>query len=161
MGKFVQTYPLLFMSLDRKITESIKEAMKARDRQRLDALRAIKSAIILAKTEAGASEELSEADELKLLQKMQKQRMDSLSIFEEQGREDLAKDERAQLEVIKSFLPEQLTEEELRAIINEIVAQTGASSMKDMGKVMGMANAKIAGRADGKTISGLVKQLLS
>jgi uncharacterized protein YqeY len=148
------------MGLDTKITENIKEAMKAKDRERLDALRAIKNAIILARTEAGASEELSEAEELKLLQKMQKQRMDSLAIFEEQGRDDLAHDERAQLEVIQEFLPEPLSEDELRNLIQEIIAQTGAESMKDMGKVMGMANARVAGRADGKTISGMVKTLL-
>ena len=148
------------MDLDKKISYSIKEAMKAKDRARLDALRAIKNAIIMARTEAGASDELTESEELKLLQRMQKQRMDSLSIYEEQGREDLAVDERFQLEVIQEFLPEPLSEDELREMIRAIIAETGAESMKDMGKVMGMANSRIAGRADGKTISGMVRALL-
>ena len=143
------------------LTTEIKEAMKAKNVLALEALRAIKSAVLLLKSEAGASEELTEGQEIKLLQKLVKQRRDSATIFREQNRVDLAEPEEAQDEVIVKFLPEQLSEEEVKSLIEAIISQTGATSMKDMGKVMGMASKQLAGKADGKTISTLVKQLLS
>jgi uncharacterized protein YqeY len=143
------------------LTTEIKEAMKAKNALALESLRAIKSAVLLHKSEAGASDEMSEDEEIKLLQKLVKQRRDSAAIFREQNRVDLAEPEEAQAEIIVRFLPEQLSEEEVGKVIESIIAQTGASSMKDMGKVMGMASKQLAGKADGKTISTLVKQLLS
>lgn len=143
------------------LTTEIKEAMKAKNVLALEALRAIKSAVLLIKSEAGASEELTEDQEIKLLQKLVKQRRDSATIFREQNRVDLAESEEAQAEIIAKFLPEQLSEEEVKSLIEAIISQTGATSMKDMGKVMGMASKQLAGKADGKTISTLVKQLLS
>mgnify|MGYP006079269643 FL=1 len=143
------------------LTTEIKEAMKAKNALALESLRAIKSAVLLQKSEAGASDEMSEDEEIKLLQKLVKQRRDSAAIFREQNRVDLAEPEEAQAEIIARFLPEQLSEEEVGKVIESIIAQTGASSMKDMGKVMGMASKQLAGKADGKTISTLVKQLLS
>ena len=143
------------------LTTEIKEAMKAKNVLALEALRAIKSAVLLLKSEAGASEELTEDLEIKLLQKLVKQRRDSATIFREQNRVDLAEPEEAQAEIIAKFLPEQLSEEEVKSLIEAIISQTGATSMKDMGKVMGMASMQLAGKADGKTISTLVKQLLS
>ena len=139
----------------------MKEAMKAKDTNALTSLRAIKSAILLAQTESGAKEELSEDQELKLLQKLVKQRKDSAAIFSEQGRDDLAQPELDQAAVIAQFLPKQMSEEEIEKVIEEVISQTGAESMKDMGKVMGEANAKLAGKADGKTISTIVKKKLS
>ena len=143
------------------LTTEIKEAMKAKNALALESLRAIKSAVLLQKSEAGASDEMSEDEEIELLQKLVKQRRDSAAIFREQNRVDLAEPEEAQAEIIARFLPEQLSEEEVGKVIESIIAQTGASSMKDMGKVMGMASKQLAGKADGKTISTLVKQLLS
>jgi len=143
------------------LTTEIKEAMKAKNALALESLRAIKSAVLLQKSEAGASDKMSEEEEIKLLQKLVKQRRDSAAIFREQNRVDLAEPEEAQAEIIARFLPEQLSEEEVGKVIESIIAQTGASSMKDMGKVMGMASKQLAGKADGKTISTLVKQLLS
>ena len=143
------------------LTTEIKEAMKAKNVLALEALRAIKSAVLLLKSEAGASEELTEDQEIKLLQKLVKQRRDSATIFREQNRVDLAEPEEAQAEIIAKFLPEQLSEEEVKSLIEAIISQTGATSIKDMGKVMGMASKQLAGKADGKTISTLVKQLLS
>tara|TARA_B110000858_G_C17700563_1_gene425721 strand:- start:101 stop:553 length:453 start_codon:yes stop_codon:yes gene_type:complete len=143
------------------LTTEIKEAMKAKNVLALEALRAIKSAVLLIKSEAGASEELTEDQEIKLLQKLVKQRRDSATIFREQNRVDLAEPEEAQAEVIAKFLPEQLSEEEVKSLIEAIISQTGATSMKDMGKVMGMVSKQLAGKADGKTISTLVKHLLS
>jgi len=143
------------------LTTEIKEAMKAKNVLALEALRAIKSAVLLLKSEAGASEELTEDQEIKLLQKLVKQRRDSATIFREQNRVDLAEPEEAQAEIIAKFLPEQLSEEEVKSLIEAIISQTGATSMKDMGKVMGMVSKQLAGKADGKTISTLVKQLLS
>jgi uncharacterized protein YqeY len=143
------------------LTTEIKEAMKAKNVLALEALRAIKSAVLLIKSEAGASEELTEDQEIKLLQKLVKQRRDSATIFREQNRVDLAEPEEAQAEIIAKFLPEQLSEEEVKSLIEAIISQTGATSMKDMGKVMGMASKQLAGKADGKTISTFVKQLLS
>jgi len=148
------------MSLEKKIMTDLKEAMKSKDQAALRSIRAIKAAILLVKTD-GTGKELDAAGEIKLVQKLVKQRQDSLDIFEKQGREDLAVGEREEIEVLKKYLPQQMSEQELLPIIKEIVSQTGASGMKDMGKVMGMASAKLAGKADGKTISGLVKQLLS
>ena len=139
----------------------MKIAMKAKDSQSLEALRAVKSAMLLAQTETGAKEELSVAEELKILQKQVKQRKDSAAIYTEQGREDLAGPELAQAAVIEQFLPKQLSEEEVAKVVDAIIAETGASSMQDMGKVMGMANGRLAGKADGKTISTVVKDRLS
>ena len=149
------------MSLQKQVMDAMKTAMKEKDAVALESLRAVKSAILLAQTESGAKAELTEDQELKLLQKLVKQRKDSAAIFSEQGRDDLAQPELAQAAVIEQFLPEQLGEEEITKVVEEIIAQTGASSMKDMGKVMGMASGKLAGQADGKTISNIVKQRLS
>jgi len=149
------------MSLQKKVMDAMKVAMKEKDSVALQSLRAVKSAILLAQTEEGASGELSEDQELKLLQKLVKQRKDSAAIYVEQGRDDLASPEIAEAEVISQFLPAQMSEDEIAKVVDEIIAQTGASSMKDMGKVMGMANKAMAGRADGKTISMLVKARLS
>ena len=149
------------MSLQTKVMEALKEAMKAKDTVALESLRAIKSAILLARTEAGASEELSEADELKLLQKLVKQRKDSAALYTQQGRNDLAEPELAQMEVIEKFLPAQLSEAEVEEALKGIIAQVGATSPKDMGKVMGAATKQLAGKADGKLISDIVKKLLS
>lgn len=149
------------MSLQTKVMEALKEAMKAKDTVALESLRAIKSAILLARTEAGASEELSEADELKLLQKLVKQRKDSAALYTQQGRNDLAEPELAQMAVIEKFLPAQLSEGEVEEALKGIIAQVGATSPKDMGKVMGAATKQLAGKADGKLISDIVKKLLS
>jgi uncharacterized protein YqeY len=144
------------MSLQQKITEAIKTAMKAKDAVALESLRAVKSAILLAQTQSGASDILSAEEELKLLQKLVKQRKDSAAIFNEQGRTDLADPELAQCAIIEQFLPAQLSEEEITAVVSQVIEQTGASGMKDMGKVMGMVTQKLAGQADGKTISNIV-----
>ena len=149
------------MSLQTKVMEALKEAMKAKDTIALESLRAIKSAILLAKTEAGAAEELTEADELKLLQKLVKQRKDSAALYTQQGRNDLAAPELAQMAVIEKFLPAQLSEAEVEAALKTIIAQVGATTAKDMGKVMGVATKQLAGKADGKLISETVKRLLS
>ncbi|MGB0176786.1 MAG: GatB/YqeY domain-containing protein [Owenweeksia sp.] len=148
------------MSLSQNIAEEMKAAMKAKDKVRLEALRSIKSAILLANTEKGGGSDLSEADELKLLQRLQKQRKDSLEIYEQQGREDLAKEEREQLEVIEGFLPKQMDEAELKAYLQELVDRLDAKGPQDMGKVMSAASKELAGKADGKTISVLVKDIL-
>lgn len=149
------------MSLQAKVMEELKEAMKAKNTVALESLRAIKSAILLAKTEAGATEELTEADELKLLQKLVKQRKDSAALYSQQGREDLAQPELAQMAVIEKFLPKQLTEEEITATVKGFIADVGATTAKDMGKVMGVASKALAGKADGKLISEIVKKLLA
>jgi hypothetical protein len=148
------------MSLEVKIMDHMKEAMKAKDSVALEALRAIKSAIILAKTEAGAADGLSEADEIKMLQRLVKMRKDSAEIFTAQNRPDLAEPELAQIAVIEKFLPAQLSEAEVEAIIAKIIAETGASGIASMGKVMGLASAQIGGQSEGKVISGIVKKLL-
>jgi uncharacterized protein YqeY len=148
------------MSLEVKNMDHMKEAMKAKDSVALEALRAIKSAIILAKTEAGAAEGLSEADEIKMLQRLVKMRKDSYEIFTAQNRPDLAEPELAQIAVIEKFLPAQLSEAEVEAIIAKIIAETGATGITAMGKVMGLASAQIGGQAEGKVISGIVKKLL-
>ncbi|MCK5372351.1 MAG: GatB/YqeY domain-containing protein [Cyclobacteriaceae bacterium] len=149
------------MSLKEQIEADIKKAMLAKEKDDLRALRAIKSMILLALSEPGASENLSADIEMKILQKAAKQRADSLTLYRDQNRNDLAEIEQAELDVIKRYLPEQLSWEELEGIVSGIIEKTGASSMKDMGKVMGMASKELAGKADGKTISGIVKKLLS
>ena len=149
------------MSLKEQIEADIKKAMLARNKDDLRALRAIKSMILLAQTENGAGEALSDDAEVKILQKAAKQRTDSLTLYREQKRDDLADIEQAELDVIKKYLPEQMSEEELEAKVSEIIGRIGASSMQDMGKVMGMSSKELAGKADGKTISGVVKKLLS
>lgn len=149
------------MSLSKDIMVKLKEAMKAKDSVALESLRAVKSAILLAQTENGSKEELTEAVEIKLLQKLVKQRKDSAALYKEQGREDLAEPEIAQAAVISQFLPVQMGEEEVKAVVASVIAETGAASMKDMGKVMGLASQKLAGKAEGKVISVIVKQLLS
>ena len=141
--------------------DAIKAAMKSKDTVSLEALRAVKSALLLAQTESGAKEELSEEDEIKLLQKLVKQRKDSAAIYIEQGRQDLADPEIEQAAVIEKFLPAQLSEAEVEAAVNKIIAENGFSGMADMGKVMGMASKELAGRADGKTISIAVKKSLT
>ena len=148
------------MSLEKKIMEAIKTAMKEKNQQALAALRAVKSELILLKT-SGSLSELNETDENKILQKLVKQRKDSASIFSEQNREDLAIPELEQAEIISQFLPKQMSGNEVEIVVAEIISKTGANSMKDMGKVMGLINSQLAGKADGKTISGIVKKLLS
>jgi uncharacterized protein len=149
------------MSLEQKIMAEMKEAMKSKNEGVLRSLRAIKAEIIKAKTEPGAGGEIDEATEQKFLQKMMKQRKDSLEIFEKQGREDLAAKEKEEMEVIERFLPKQLTEDEIKVAVTKIINEVGATSAADMGKVMGAASKQLAGKADGKTISAIVKQLLS
>ena len=148
------------MSLEKKLMPDLKEAMKAKDQAALRGIRAIKAELLKFKT-SGTGEEMNEDHEIKILQRLVKQRQDSLTIFEEQGREDLAVVEREEIAIITKYLPTQLSPEELKTEIQAIIAQTGASSMKDMGKVMGMASKKFAGKADGKSISSVVKELLS
>ncbi|UMB53601.1 GatB/YqeY domain-containing protein [Lutibacter sp. A64] len=149
------------MSLQENLMVKIKEAMKSKDKVALESLRAIKSEILLAQTKTGATEDLTEAEEIKLLQKLVKQRKDSATLYKEQGRDDLAAPELAQVEIIAQFLPEQLDQAALSKIIEEIISKVGATSMKDMGKVMGVASKQLAGKADGKAISNAVKQLLA
>ena len=149
------------MSLLNSLTEELKAAMRAKDSLKLEALRAIKSAVLLAKTATAGDADLSEEEEIKLLQKLVKQRKDSALIFREQNRDDLAIPEEAQAEVIVKFLPEQLTIEAIEKIIDDVIVKTGAEGMKDMCKVMGMASKEMSGKADGKTISLIVKQRLN
>ena len=148
-------------SLEQKIMVDLKAAMLAKDEAALRSLRAIKAAILLAKTAEGATGELSEETEIKLLQKMVKQRKDSLEIFQQQSRPELAQKEIEEIAVIEKFLPKQMDEAALRSALAAIVARVGASSAADMGKVMGAANKELAGKADGKTIAALVKELLA
>jgi len=148
------------MSLSARLMDDIKTAMRAKDTIALEALRAIKSEILLAQTASGNKEEISEADEIKLLQKLVKTRKDSAKIFTEQNRMDLVEPELAQIAVIEKFLPAQLSEEEVEAVITKIIAETGASGIASMGKVMGIASAQLGGTAEGKTISTIVKKLL-
>ncbi|WP_129020158.1 GatB/YqeY domain-containing protein [Edaphocola flava] len=149
------------MSLEAKVMEELKAAMRAKDEVALRTLRAIKAAILVEQTASGAKESLSEADELKLLTKMSKQRKDSLEIFTQQNRTDLAQKEQEEIEIINKFLPAQLSNEELEAEVKAIIAEVGATSAADLGKVMGSASKKLAGRADGKLISETVKRLLA
>ena len=148
------------MGLQQQVMQEMKAAMKAKDTVALESLRAIKSALLLAQTEKGAGE-MSEADEVKLVQKLVKQRKDSAAIYKEQGREDLAAPELAQAEVISRFLPEQLSEEEIEKVVVQTIDAIGASGMQDMGRVMGMVTKELAGQADGKTISTIVRSKLS
>ena len=149
------------MSLSTQIMEEIKTAMRAKDTVALEALRAIKSELLLAQTATGSKEEISEADEIKLLQKLVKTRKDSAKIYTEQDRMDLAEPELAQITVIEKFLPAQLSEDEVEVIIAKIISDTGASGIASMGKVMGIASAQLGGTAEGKTISTIVKKLLT
>lgn len=149
------------MNLEQKVMAEMKDAMKSKDEAALRGLRAIKAEIIKAKTEPGAGGEVTAEKELGMLQKMMKQRKDSLEIYEQQNREDLAKKEREEIALIEKFLPKQLSADELRTELQKIISETGASSPADMGKVMGAATKQLAGRADGKTISTMVKELLA
>ncbi|MBP93834.1 MAG: glutamyl-tRNA amidotransferase [Flavobacteriaceae bacterium] len=149
------------MSLQQDIMTAMKTAMKAKDQTALTALRAVKSAILLAQTESGAQTELTKEEELKLLQKLVKQRKDSAAIYLEQGRKDLALPEIDEAEVISQFLPEALSDEEIEAVVIATIDSIGAEGMKDMGKVMGLVSQELAGQADGKTISTIVKAKLS
>ena len=148
------------MSIQKEITQKMKEAMKSKDTVALTALRALKSAFMLANTEARDSE-LTDQDELKIVQKQVKQRKDSATVFSEQGRADLAEPELAEAAVLEQFLPEALSEEEIEKIVVDVIANVGAEGMKDMGKVMGITSKQLAGKADGKTISSIVKSKLS
>jgi len=148
------------MNLADKVSQALKEAMKSKDEVAKRSIRSIKAAILLAQTD-GSGQELNEDKEIKLLQKLVKQRQDSYDIYVKQNREDLAVVEKEEIEVIQKFLPEQISEDELKSIVQEIVNKVGASSMKDMGKVMGMASKQLAGKADGKMIANVVKSLLS
>lgn len=148
------------MTLEEKINQDIKAAMIAKEQGKLRGLRAVKAAILLAKTEKGHSEELSQDTEIKVLQKLVKQRKESGEIYKAQNREDLFLIEQEEQEVIESYLPKQLDRADVEAIIKDIISSVGATSVKDMGKVMGAANQKLAGQADGKTISEVVKSLL-
>lgn len=149
------------MSLEQKINQDIKAAMIAKDNARLRGLRAVKAAILLAKTEKAGIDELSADAEIKVLQKLVKQRKESAEIYKTQGRDDLYQVEVEEQQVIEEYLPKQLDRAEVETIIKEIIAETGATGMKDMGKVMGLANQKLAGQADGKTVSEVVKTLLT
>ncbi len=148
------------MSLEQKVMQDLKTAMKAKDQKALRSIRAIKAALLLEKT-SGGNEEMTEEREIKLLQKLVKQRKDSLDVYEKQGRDDLAQVEREEIEIIKGYLPEQMSEEELKQEVQKVIEETGAESMKDMGKVMGVATKRFAGRAEGKAISAAVKEMLS
>ena len=148
------------MSVQSQVMDQMKVAMKAKDKVALESLRALKSAFLLANT-SGGNADLTEEDEIKIVQKLVKQRKDSAAIYTEQGRADLADPELAQSAILERFLPAQMSEDELKEVIGAIITQTGASSMRDMGKVMGMASQQLAGKADGKAISILVKQLLT
>lgn len=148
------------MSLQAKLMDVMKDAMRSKDTVALEALRAIKSELLLAQTATGSKEEISEADEIKILQRLVKMRKDSAEIFTTQNRPDLAEAELAQIAVIEKFLPAQLSDAEVEAIVSKIIAETGASGIASMGKVMGLASAQIGGQAEGKTISAIVKKLL-
>lgn len=149
------------MSLQEKVMTAIKEAMKEKNQEALAALRAIKSEILLAQTASGSKEDLSSEEEIRILSKLVKQRKDSAAIFSQQNRTDLADPELAQAEIISQFLPAQLSEEEIEKVVLDVIAKTGADGMKDMGKVMGIVSKQLAGQADGKTISTIVKSKLS
>jgi uncharacterized protein YqeY len=148
------------MSLQKQVMDKMKEAMKAKDKVALQALRAVKSAFLLAKTETGVQEELTEEQELKIIQKQVKQRKDSAAIFIKQDRQDLADPELAEIAVLEQFLPEALSEEKIEEVVLAVISKIGASGMKDMGKVMGMVTKELSGQADGKIISTLVKKNL-
>ncbi len=149
------------MSLTDEINQDIKQAMLAKQEAKLRGLRAIKSALLLAKTEKGAAEEINEETEIKVLQKLVKQRKESADIYQAQNRPDLYQIEKEEMEVIEVYLPKQMDKAEIEAFIKDVISRVGATSVKDMGKVMGTANKELAGKADGKTISEVVKQLLA
>ncbi len=149
------------MSLEEKVMADLKPAMLAKDEKSLRSLRAIKAAIINLKTSEGFGGTIKEDDEIKLLQKLVKQRKESLEIYEKQNRNDLAEKEKEEITIIEKFLPKQMSEEELKEVISKIITETGASSQADMGKVMGMANKQLGGKADGKTIAAMVKEILA
>lgn len=149
------------MAILSNLSEEIKNAMREKDSLKLESLRAIKSALILAQTASGADDNLNEEASIKLLQRLVKQRKESALIYKEQGRNDLADPEEAQAKIIASFLPEQLSEEEVIKIVLEVISQTGAEGIKDMGKVMGITSKKLAGKAEGKLIADIVKKKLS
>lgn len=149
------------MSLEKSINNDIKATMLAKDKRTLEALRAVKAAILLAKTDKGASGNIAEDVEMKILQKLVKQRKESAELYKSQGRDDLTTEELFQVSVIEKYLPEQMSEEEIKKMIDEIIAETGASSMKDMGRIMGMATKKLAGKADNKLIASIVRELLN
>ncbi len=149
------------MSLQEKVMQEMKAAMKAKDSVALESLRAIKSAILLAQTEKGVGKGLSEEEEIKMVQRLVKQRKDSAAIYLEQGREDLASTELSQVAIIEKFLPEQLDEATIEKMVSETIQELGADGMKDMGKVMGVVSKKLAGQADGKTISNIVRKQLT
>jgi uncharacterized protein YqeY len=148
------------MSLEARITNDLKEAMKSKDQAALRSVRAIKAAILIFKTD-GSGNVLDEANEIKIVQKLVKQRQDSLEIYNKQGREDLAVTEREEIAELLKYLPAQMSEDELKSSLQAIITETGASSAKDMGKVIGLANQKLAGKAEGKVIAAMVKELLS
>ena len=149
------------MNLESKITTALKEAMKNKNQDALTALRSVKSAILLHKTQKSSTVELSHEDEMKILQKLVKQRKDSADIYKSKGRNDLADPELKEAELIQQFLPKALSEEEVRKIVKSIIDETGADGMKDMGKVMGISTNKLVGKADGKMISTIVREFLS
>ncbi len=149
------------MSLENQINDDIKAAMRVKDKKTLEALRAVKSAILLAKTDKGSDGEMAEDTGMKILQKLVKQRKDSADLYTSQNRADLAEDENFQLAVIQKYLPAQMNEKDIQKAVGEVIAETGANSMKDMGRVMGLASKKLAGKADNKVISNIVRQLLS
>lgn len=149
------------MTLEQRINEDIKAAMLAREKEKLNALRAVKSAILLAKTQKGGSDELNEEAEIKLLKQLVKQRQDSAEMYKAQNREDLYAEEKCQLDVISTYLPQMMSEEEVESTLKQIIADNGFAGMKDMGKVMGMATKTFAGKADNKMVSEIVKRLLA
>ena len=149
------------MGLINEISESIKTSMKAKNVQALESLRAIKSALLLAQTQKGASSDIAKEDEIKILQKLVKQRKESADIYISQNRKDLAEIEINQAKIIEEFLPEQISSQEIEKIISDIIKEVDAKGMKDMGKVMGMASSKLSGKADGKTISNIVRAKLN
>ena len=149
------------MSYSDQINEDLKKAMLAREKQKLEAIRAIKAAFILARTDKGAGYVLEEAEELKILQKLVKQRKESAAIYKEQNRPELCDLELLEAAVIEKYLPAQMSDQEIAAVVKKIIAESGAAGLKDMGKVMGIATKELAGKADGKVISGVVKQLLA
>ena len=149
------------MSLHKEVVDGIKDAMRNKDKVRLATLRDAKSKFVLEQTKTGTSDELDDSEVIKILSKLQRQRLDTAEVYKEQGREDLAEDELAQAEVLADFLPKALTEDEVREKVSEIITRVGASSIADMGKVMGIASGEMAGRAEGKVISGFVREILN
>ncbi|MCR4681589.1 MAG: GatB/YqeY domain-containing protein [Bacteroidales bacterium] len=149
------------MSLEQRINDDIKAAMLAREKDKLNALRAIKSAILLAKTQKGAIEEISEEGEIKILKQLVKQRQDSAEMYKQQNRDDLYQEEKYQLDIIATYLPQMMSVDEIEATVKQIIADNGFAGMKDMGKVMGLATKTFAGKADNKTVSDIVKKLLA